>query len=64
VPLANGTLKVIINIAALANTGAVANVEIRSRLRFTPENGMFCELKQDVRKECILVGWINIVVNE
>jgi len=34
VPLADGTLKVAMNMAALANTGAVMNVKVRIRLFF------------------------------
>jgi hypothetical protein len=52
-PLADGTLNVAMNIAALANTGAVMNVKVRIRLCFTLGNGIFSELKQSGCGECI-----------
>jgi hypothetical protein len=64
VPLADGTLKLVMNIIAVANIGVVMNADIRSPLRFTPENRIFCELKQGARRECISVGRIIIMVNE
>ena len=41
VPLAEGTLNIVMNIAALANSGAVMNVKVRIRLCFTRDNGIF-----------------------
>ena len=38
-------LKVVINIAALANTGAAMNVNGRIRLCLVRDNGIFFELK-------------------
>ena len=40
------------NIAALANSGAVINVKIRSRLCFSQDKRMFCEFERSACKEC------------
>ena len=64
VPLAEGTLNVVMNVAALANSGAVMNVKVRMRLCFTRDNGIFSELERAGCGEHILSGWIIIVFTE
>ena len=64
VPLADGTLKVAMNMAALANTGVVMNVKVRIRLCFARDDRILCELKQLPCRECISGGLVIIVVNE
>jgi hypothetical protein len=55
-PLTDGTLRVVINIAALANTGAAMNLKDRIRLCLVRDNGIFFELKQSG-----FSGWVSVV---
>lgn len=63
VPLADDkTLNIAVNIAALANTGAAMNLNVRMRLCLTPDSGVFSKLKQLACREYNSVGRIIIVV--